>query len=343
MSTQATLPAEPETSAPEQDQAVTLQAAQQEGAGQQNPTKSVDEMTWEEAWAEMERLNADQLGNGAPPIETPETPVPEATPQTGTPAVSEEPADGPNNFRISVKNRDDIDRKVIALIAHNPDMDIATALAKVTGQTSSPAASQTPDATETPATETLESITARQEALNAELLEAHNQMDLERAGQLQVEAIRLIEQKMIASQQQAQAAASKQATVEAEWDRYEAQAAELYPDAAKDGSPLHQQMLAIYATLQQAGDPLVGKPECTLRIAQMAAGQLAIPPATVKVAAPVTLPAATTVPKTAPVRPRPMDGGSSQGAPNPVNQDAALKQLERFTPEQWHAFNQQFS
>lgn len=55
-------------------------------------------------------------------------------------------------------------------------------------------------------------------------------------------------------------------------------AVDLYPDAAKEGSPLFKRMAEIHQTAEDNGDPLISDPNKALIIAQMAARDLRIAP-----------------------------------------------------------------
>lgn len=358
MTAQATLPENPSNSEVlETDQVVQSEpAVSAENTEQQSTTKSVEDMTYEEMMAlyekqELERLNAEAAGLAAEPEVTPKAeaePVAaeEPTPEAGVAAAEE---DLKNNYRVGVKGRSDVDKQVVAMIAHNPDMDIATAYAKVTGQSLTPPVAATTESVQTPAdtvvndAPSLEAIKARREEIKAELLAANEAFDAQTSTNLQYELAELIGQELKAEQQQAIAAATKAANEAKEWDRYDAEAATLYPAIADEGSPIREQFLSIYAALEKAQDPLLSKPESTLRVAQMAAAQLSIPPATaVKVAAPVASPPPVAAPpQPAPMRPRPMSGGTSPSAA-PANTAAAEQSVANWTPEQWHAFNQSY-
>jgi hypothetical protein len=236
---------------------------------------------------------------------------------------------------VSIKGRDEVTAKAIALIAHNPDMTIQEAVARITAQTT-PTPQAEPAAPAPSASQTLADIVARQDALKEELLTAHAEMDFEKVGELQVKGLELAEEKLFAAQRQAEADRTAAAAQADAWDRYNDQAAAMYPDAAKEGSAFHAQMQSIFHAMEDAKDPLLDSPESTLRIAQMAAARLGVAPVTARVV-PLQTPSAVPAPKPGvPTRFVPMDGGTSHGTPASAAQTAAvLKTVERFTDEDW--------
>lgn len=345
MSTTATLPdyTDPSTVS---DQALSTQlAVASEGAPdtqQQETPQDFDNLSLEEMTALWEKQEAQASLN-------PQAPVSEnGTPEENTSAAPESNEAGTaadlegeklaKNFRLRANS--DTDALAMTLMARNPGMGLAEALAKVSPAATHAAPAETPDAEPHPNTVTsYDAIVARQSELNAELQAAHEAMDFELAGHLQVEALSLIEQKMQAQAQQAIAAAQQAEDIESQWQDYESQTAALYPQAAYDNSPFRQRMLEIHGALKGAGDPLLNSPESTLRIAQMAAAQLAIAPATVQAA---NAPRTAQSPQPAPVRPRPLAGGSSHGVALPANTAALEQQMAAFTPDQWADFNQNY-
>ncbi len=341
MESTATLPAdniEPSTVA---DQALipTSAAPLEDGTGKHHEEiKDFNDLSYDEmmkAWQEQEQraANASEPGptvseNVTPEVESPasveETPAGEAV------EVPEDDREGPNSYRLKVNS--DTDAAIMAIMKRNPGMTIIEALSKVSPAQLPANPATEPD--EAPATKvsSLDDITARQEAVKAEMQTAYEAMDFALAGQLNQESIDLIERKFKAEQEQALAASVQQQAESAKWEHYENQTEQLYPQSANPNSSLRVKMLEIHTAMKAAGDPLIDSPESTLRIAQMAAGQLAIPPATVK-AAPVSAPQAV-VPKPAVMRPRPQDGGTSPGS-STSSQAAALKALDRLTPDQF--------
>lgn len=328
-----------------QDQALSTQpAAALEGAPDTQPQETAQDFTdlpYDEMLAKWNQQEEETPLNPSAPVSeiaTPEAETPaEPEPDDAGPAAESETEKLAKNFRLRANS--DTDALAMTLMARNPGMGLAEALAKVSPAVTPPAPAQTQEAEPAkPATSAFDAIVARQVELNAQLQEAHEAMDFETAGKLQVEALGLIEQKMAAQAQQAIAAAQQAQAVEAQWQEYEAQAAELYPQAAYDNSPFRQKMLEIHGAMKGAGDPLLDRPESTLRIAQMAAAQLAIAPATVQAAPASKAP----TPQPAPVRPRPLAGGSSHGTAAPANTAALEQQLGALTSEQWAELNARY-
>lgn len=289
------------------------------------------------AWNAQEESGADSDPQPAPTPEAP--PAPAAAPPAPQAVAAEPDAGDPKNFRVSVKGRDEVTAKAIALIAHNPDMTIEEAVSRIKGQ-SEPTPQATPAAPAPSAGQTLAEIVARQDVLQEELLTAYAEMDFEKVGKLQVEGLDLAEKKLFASQDHKTAEAAAKAAAEADWDRYNDQAAGLYPDAATEGSALHAEMQSIFHAMEDAKDPLLDRPESTLRIAQMAALRLGVAPVTTQLVPPPT-PSAVPAPKPgAPTRFVPMDGGTSHGTPaSAALTAAATKAVERFTDEDWEKYN----
>ena len=320
------------------DQAVLTSLAADAGSvGEQFPPEvsgaEVEYDTLMAAWNAQEESGT----HDEPTAPAPDSPVaPEPVPQAQAAPTD---AGDPKNFRVSVKGRDEVTAKAIALIAHYPDMTIQEAVARITAQTT-PTPQATPAAPAPSAGQTLADIVARQDALKEELRTAHAEMDFEKVGELQVEGLDLNKKEIFATLQQANAAAQAKAAAEADWDRYNDQAAAMYPDAAKEGSAFHAQMQSIFHAMEDAKDPLLDSPESTLRIAQMAAARLGVPPVTARVV-PLQTPSAVPAPKPA-ATPRfhPMDGGSSHGVAASAAQTAiAAKAVSSWTSEQWEAYN----
>lgn len=316
------------------DQAVqTPPAADTGSVGEQFPPEvsgaEVEYDTLMAAWNAQEESGTHETPAPAP---EPTSAAPEPVPQAQAAPTD---AGDPKNFRVSIKGRDEVTAKAIALIAHNPDMTIVEAVARITAQTT-PTPQAEPAAPAPSAGQTLADIVARQDALKEELRTAHAEMDFEKIGELQVEGLDLAEKKFFAAQHQANADARAKAAAEADWDRYNDQAAAMYPDAATEGSAFHATMQSIFNAMEDAKDPLLDSPESTLRIAQMAAARLGVAPVTAQVR-PLQTPTAVPAPKPAGTpRFHPMDGGSSHGVAASAAQTAAvLKAVERFTDEDW--------
>ena len=133
-------------------------------------------------------------------------------------------------------------------------------------------------------------------------------------------------------EQEAQAAAAEQERVNAEYQKYADQALSLYPDAGKEGSPLYRRMEEIHADLERNDDPLVDSPTKSLKIAQMAAAELAIAPKRAGSPPPSKSRARSQAPMTAPI------GSPSRGtiAPRQSRVEDAIGAIQ--TPEDFEAY-----
>jgi len=293
----------------------------------------------------------DAATSEAPPVTEPTAPEAVVEPVVTPPAageavVDEETADtsdaryGP---RHRIQPRSETDAAALKLMSRNPDMTMVEALAKVTGTTQPEAAAQA-EAPPTPAAvaeSELEALTTKQNEKKLELQAAHEAMDFEQVGKLNIELLDMMEQKAVitakVSTEKAQAEAAANAAFDAKVAEAEAQTLRLYPSAAAANSPLHAKMTAIYSAMESTNNPLLNDPHCTLKIAQMAANELSIAPVTAPVPAPVVQ---TAPPPRALTQVRPAAGGQVSGAVAP----AALSDVNQvgsadWTPEQWEAFN----
>ncbi len=322
------------------DQAVqTPPAADAGSVGEQFPPEvsgaEVEYDTLMAAWNAQEESGTHETPAPAP---EPTAAAPEPVPQA---LAAPTDAGDPKNFRVSIKGRDEVTAKAIALIAHNPDMTIQEAVARITAQTT-PTPSAEPAAPAPSAGQTLADIVARQDALKDELRTAYAEMDFEKVAEIQIEATDLGKKEFFATQRQAEADREAAAAKADAWDGFNAQASNLYPEATVVGSAFHSKMQSIFHAMEAAGDPLLDRPESTLRIAQMAALELGVPPVTAHLTqGPPKTPSAVPAPKPAGT-PRfvPMDGGSSHGvAASATQAAAAVKAVERFTDEDWDRYN----
>ncbi len=271
-------------------------------------------------------------------------PAPGTAPAPFPPATT--PDDSPGSFRI--KPRSEKDAKLLAIVKANSDLtfeEAADLLAKREPGVGNAAPAETaPDpliALEASVAELKTRISAAQKAFEFE-----NASDL--SEELQGKQFELLSAKMDAKlaakekeQQQAQARQhAEQSASDQTWNETIA----LYPEADEEGHEFRGEMERIHAALEEAKDPLAKDPTKAKVIAQMAARNLGIAPATARAkAAPAaaipaaTRPAPAAQPKPAAVQPRPLAGGS----PPPVNGDGGKAFLDTITdPEQFEAVKQ---
>lgn len=281
-----------------------------------------------------------------PPAEKPqEAPAPEepAKEAREPEAIDETPAADPEtevppakNWRIKPKTDDDA--KVLEMYRRNPDLTLAEAAARVRGRAEpqQPAAKETQSSQQPEANPvlTVEALEKRKAELKTQIKKASAEdFDFEKAAELQLELAELPFQ-MLEARQREQFAKSEQETAhKSAVTTAEQKAVELYPDINVEGSEIRERMDAIAVALAEAGDPLLDRPECGLRIAQMAAAELGIAPATAKrqeKSPPVSEKAPEPVRTAPPVKPRPIPGSGAapQTAPQIDLKKLSMEQLE---------------
>lgn len=343
----------PDTSVPSetiQDPAVSPELASTVEAvdGMQSlPDDIMDPDNWEKQLAILDAQQAAEK-NGTAPVAESTTPAAAAPPVETDPAAglaaeadaATEQGDEKYGPQHRIRPRSETDAAVLKLLSRNADMTLAEAMAKVTGTAPTEAAAQAEAAV--PATvaaaSALDALTARQEALKQELQAAYAEMDFEKVGTLQTEALDLMEKKTSATAAKAQAEALENAAFDAKVAQAEAEVRRLYPTADAPNSALNARMTAIYDSMKATNDPTLESPDLALKLAQMAAGQLNIGPA---VATPAPAPAAQAAPPRAPlVQVRPAAGGQVSGAVTAPAADALLSGSENWSPEQWEVFNE---
>ena len=328
--------------------AVTSQPAESAEAvsGNQFPTpEAQSEPTWQEMLAALEAQEAAAAAD--PDAVSPEQVAAQAVTPTnpedsaaGVAAV-EDPTlaagDEKHGPQHRIRPRSDTDEQVLQLMSRNQDMTLEEALAKVKGHTTSEqqdtAQADSPVPPAVAAASSLDALVARQEEVYQELQAAQADMDFELAGRLQVEALKLIEEKARAEALKTQADAQEAAAWDRQVQQAEAKALALYPSMEAPNSALFARMEAIHAVMEANADPLIHSPEYGLKLAQMAAGQLGIAPQ-VTSPAPAAAAQAAISPR-APMRVTPAAGGNVSGAVTATAQSAKLSAMDNWTPEQW--------
>lgn len=149
----------------------------------------------------------------------------------------------------------------------------------------------TPPDTTTPTAEpqTVEAVDERIKALRAEKKDAAENFDFERQTELEEQIDRLLDQrselKITASQQRQQQQTTEQQQAEHaqaqfrdQWSASCAEAAKVWPDAAKGDSPITVEARKILADMQAANSPLLADPESAFAIYAKAARKLGLAP-----------------------------------------------------------------
>jgi hypothetical protein len=192
-------------------------------------------------------------------------------------------------------HQDPLDATVAALRAANPNLSLKAALtlAEQALGTDEPA----PKVEDTPPPPAVTDLRTELKALKAQ----HLKMTREYADDSEFEEVEKrileIETDLIPAAQDYEQ--QKQVHIAQEFEQHAARAVELYPDAAKAGSPLYNRMAEIHDDLEATGNPLVNAPDKALKIAQMAANELQIAPR--RAAAPVKTGTRSPAPMTRPL------------------------------------------
>lgn len=183
------------------------------------------------------------------------------------------PTDKAARYRIKAKN--DVERTALALHKANPTWTLEQSIeaAKKLHPETAPAQTTTEEPTESLAdveTQIAELKEKRKAAIKE--FDADAQIEIED----QLEALR--DKKLELTVKQRESAVTEEQQFYADADKFQAQAVELYPDAAKADSALAKEMARIDAELVATDNPLIYDPKKALRVAQMAANNLAIAP-----------------------------------------------------------------
>jgi len=200
------------------------------------------------------------------PEETPVDPETEVNPD-----IPLEEANLPERVRIG--NWTEIERKAILLRQRNPDMSLAEALSRVSPQQETAiesAPSPILPSEQEVADRIMELKAAKKDALaNVELDKLYDIDEQIEAAKDQISNIRV---------QKAQEQVQENARFENTVSTSKTRAVDLYPDVTKAESPLVQKMIEIDNRLKDSENPLYYSAEKPLKVAQMAANELGIPP-----------------------------------------------------------------
>ena len=192
---------------------------------------------------------------------------------------------------------DPIDATVAALRAANPNLSLKAALtlAEQALGTDEPA----PKVDDTPPPPAVTDLRTELKELRAK----HLKMTREYADDSEFETVEArileIENDLIPAAQNYEQ--QRQVQIAQTFEEHANRAVELYPDAAKEGSPLYNRMAEIHDALEATGNPLVNAPDKALKIAQMAANELNIAPKTKQAPAPVKTGTRSPAPMTRPL------------------------------------------
>ncbi|MBP7949014.1 MAG: hypothetical protein KA004_05115 [Verrucomicrobiales bacterium] len=269
------------------------------------------------------------------PSPEPELPV-EDDPEEQEEHESAEGKPFPKNFRLSkVENEKDALALSVFRSARGA-ITLAEAVAIVAKKAApDPAPAAEPAADRPLSAKTVAELDAMASDVEAKYLQAYAELDPS-AAELNVQLARIIDAKNEARYREAESAreakieeTQAQQQWESEWNRNRDKAVELYPDAAKEGTPLFERIREIHDAMIANGDPIVSDVRQPLVLAQMAARDLSIAPVTPPRSHQQPAPKAVR-PPAAPVRPRPVGGGS---APSVSASHINLREILRSTDE----------
>ena len=223
------------------------------------------------------------------------------------------------------QRQDPIDATVAALRAANPNLTLKAAL------TLAEQALGTPETVEkvedTPPPPAVTDLRAELKALKAQ----HLKMTREYAEDSEFETVEArileIENDLIPAAHDYEQ--QRQVQIAQTFEEHANRAVELYPDAAKEGSPLYNRMADIHDALEATGNPLVNAPDKALKIAQMAANELNIAPKTKQAPAPVKTGTRSPAPMTRPIA----DAHSRTSAPRQSRVEQVIESID--SPEAW--------
>jgi hypothetical protein len=214
-------------------------------------------------------------------------------------------------------NQDPIDATVAALRAANPNLSLKAALTLAEQALGTP--EQTPNVEEATPPPAVTDLRTELKALKAQ----HLKMTREYADDSEFETLEArileIENDLIPAAQQFEQ--QNQVQIAEAFEQHASRAVELYPDAAKEGSPLYNRMAQIHDDLEATGNPLVNAPDKALRIAQMAANELNIAPK--RASAPVKSGTRSTAPMTRPLA----DAHSRTSAPRQTRVEQVIDSI----------------
>ena len=225
------------------------------------------------------------------------------------------------------QRQDPIDATVAALRAANPNLTLKAALTLAEQALSEVPGTAVEKVEDTPPPPAVTDLRAELKALKAQ----HLKMTREYAEDSEFETVEArileIENDLIPAAHDYEQ--QRQVQIAQTFEEHANRAVELYPDAAKEGSPLYNRMADIHDALEATGNPLVNAPDKALKIAQMAANELNIAPKTKQAPAPVKTGTRSPAPMTRPIA----DAHSRTSAPRQSRVEQVIESID--SPEAW--------
>ena len=286
---------------------------------------------------------AQQLSNPGQPQEpdrpfTLPTEEPPAPPEPQTP---EEPADGPPEpegkehktpqFRLRPKN--DFEEAVFRELRADPEMtlDKAQALARVRLGLPDPAAPP-PDAVQQPEQPAPRDIQAEIDAAIERQSQALENFDTETAKAATREITRLqtelAEQRISAKFEEQSRSNLEQMNFNQSWDAAKMAAVKSWPQSTDQSSALYKEIANLDQILRESKAPITDQPDYPLRVVEMAARKLGIPPKST--GSPPSRPPVQT-PQA------PIAGGQARSTSQALPADAAAILDRDYLPHEWDA------
>ena len=226
----------------------------------------------------------EQVVEQVTPTDDPDAPLPTAQDEPQQP----QEGDKPPQFRLRPAKGDKLGEQALWFMRRNPDMPLETAMQKARAQlgiqepavsTTTPTQEDQNPQADAPQVESLEALESKRVELRAQLKEARESLDYDEQARIQSELDDLVYDVIPKAREATVRQAQEQQTQTFTAIQLSAQkAAELYPDAAQEGSEFFNRMIEIEQALTHTGDPLINDPNKPLVIAQMAARELNIAP-----------------------------------------------------------------
>lgn len=276
-----------------------------------------------------------------PEGQAPETPTSETaeTPEAATPESKPEGSEDENDdgslkipsakqLRINLAEADQVGRLTAAIMRRNRDMTMEDALQVAKKQLGikpavEEAATAKAEAPKSDLPETIEAVDTTLQTLDADREKAFTELRFEDVAKID-RKIRTLDRHRYTLEQQA---ARQQAETATSWNRKfdasEAQAQDLYEFVAKPDSPGAKRMIEIEADLKELNDPLYYSADKPLKIAQMVAAELSIPPR--RKGAPAAPAKAAVTPPPAPPRPKQVLPTGANRTAAPIDPTTAIQ------------------
>lgn len=289
---------------------------------------------------EAEEPEAEAEEPGEEPAE--EEPEEEEEPEAEEPEEEPEPERDDSSIRMRFRPKTDVDKRALELMKNNRDLSLEECFERARKELGQEESKPTPASEEQPAVETSESLTKKIQELKAEKRRAATEeLDMERAFEIDDELDELRDKLSEAKVREATAQKEEQEKANTEfdtqWGQAEARALDLYDFVNDPESPGSKLMADIDARLEAEDDPLFNDPRKPLKLAQMAAAELNIPPKSKRPAKPA--PPSKPVRKSRPVV-QPASGGArtqnktpAAGLQQRINSVDSLEDLDDLNQE----------